>query len=45
MSGPLGILLSKFRQERIRRWDSERKLFRTTSYMYRPAPTSIETTC
>jgi len=28
-------------QELIRRWDSERELFTTTSYMYRPAPTPI----
>jgi len=31
-------------QELIRRWDSERELFTTTSYMYRPAPTPIEPT-
>ena len=32
------------RQELITRWDSERELFTTTSYMQKPAPTPIEPT-
>jgi len=43
-TGTFFTLEAILRQELIRRWDSERELFTTTSYIYRPAPTPIEPT-
>jgi len=38
------LVQKSFRNRKLTRWDSERELFTTTSYMQRPAHSSIEPT-